>query len=234
MRYLFLFDIDGTILRLKQYRSKRIFRKVFSDMFSVDVPEQLMPNFSGMTDLQIVADICSVGEITLESVLIRIDELWERLIYEFDDESVRENIVLLPAIDSLISHLHISEEAKLALVTGNFRANAYLKLDTYQLSDYFPVGAFGCDYADRNLLPKLAIDRANQLWNSSFTNKNAVIIGDSPNDIICAKANDILSVAVATGFHSIDELIEYQPDLLFESFADYENNLNEIYTRLHK
>lgn len=232
MRYLFLFDIDGTILRLKQYRSKRIFRKVFSDMFSVDVPEQLMPNFSGMTDLQIVSDICSVGEINLESVLIRIDELWERLIHEFDDESVRDNIVLLPAIDSLINHLHIADEAKLALVTGNFRANAYLKLNTYNLSKYFPVGAFGCDYADRNLLPKLAIDRANQYWSSRFTNKDAVIIGDSPNDIICAKANGIFSVAVATGFHSIDELMEYKPDLMFESFADYETNLNEIYTRL--
>ena len=232
MRYLFLFDIDGTILRLKQYRSKRIFRKVINDMFNVDVPEQLMPNFSGMTDLQIVSDICSAGDLDLELVLSRIDEVWKRLIYEFDDESVRDNIVLLPAIDSLINHLHETDEAKLALVTGNFKANAYLKLDTYNLSDYFPVGAFGCDYADRNLLPKLAIDRANQYWDSSFTNKNAVVIGDSPNDIICAKANGILSVAVATGFHSIDELMEYKPDLMFESFKDYETNLSKIYARL--
>jgi len=234
MEYLFLFDIDGTILRLKQYRSKQIFRKAFVDMFSIDVPESEMPNFSGMTDLQIFQDICKVAKFPFHLVEQRIDELWAYLITKFDTEIIRNNMVLLPSIDKMIDHLHNLEYAKLALVTGNFRANAYLKLDAYQLGSYFPVGAFGCDYADRNKLPELAIHRSNQHWSPMFSNRNSIIIGDSPNDIMCTKANDILSVAVTTGFHSAEELEQYKPDLLFENFKNYESNIETILNKIKK
>ncbi len=232
MEFLFLFDIDGTILRLKQYRSKQIFRRALNELFDFDVSESEMPNFSGMTDLQIIKDICNIAYFPFSKVENRITELWSYLIRKFDSEIIRENIVLMPSVDKMIAYLNSLENTELALVTGNFRENAYLKLDTYQLGAYFPVGAFGCDYADRNKLPNLAIHRANNHWSALFNNRNAIIIGDSPNDIICAKANSILSIAVTTGFHSAEELEIYKPDLMFDNFNNYESKIETILKKI--
>lgn len=232
LEFLFLFDIDGTILRLKQYRSKQIFRKALAELFNFDISESEMPNFSGMTDLQILQDICIIADYPFSKIEHRIDDLWSNLLLKFDNEVIRDNIVLLPSVDMMISNLCNIENTKLALVTGNFRDNAYLKLDAYNLSKYFPVGAFGCDYADRNKLPNLAIQRANSHWSANFSNRNSIIIGDSPNDIICAKSNNILSVAVCTGFHSADELEYYKPDLIFENFNDYEAKIETILNKI--
>ena len=42
MQYLFLFDIDGTILRLKQYKSRLIFQKALRELHSIEVPLELI------------------------------------------------------------------------------------------------------------------------------------------------------------------------------------------------
>ncbi len=233
MNYLFLFDIDGTILKLKQYHSKSIFRKCLKNVYSIDIAEELMPNFSGMTDLKILDCICEKLNIDSTQLTSKIQEFWDALILEFKQDSVKENIIILPEIENLIKWLDSDENYYLGLVTGNFKANAYLKLETFNLHNYFEIGAFGCEYADRNLLPKLAINRANELWGNKFDVTNSIIIGDSPNDIICSKNNSIFSVAVCTGFHSMQELNEFQPDIIYEDFNNFKIKINEIITKLN-
>lgn len=228
MKTLLLFDIDGTILYLKMHRSKYFFNKVFREMFATEIPVEKMPNFSGMTDLKIIEDICLIGDLPLDKVLLRAEEIWERLLQEFRANISSDDIELTPNISNALRFANENSDFSLALVTGNFEANAYFKLRLFDFDRYFPVGAFGSDHANRNLLPSLAIHRANALFGSDFTPENSVVIGDSPSDILCAKASGALSVAVATGHHSSEDLAKYSPDLLFENLTSYKDCFTKI------
>jgi phosphoglycolate phosphatase len=233
MQYLFLFDIDGTILRLKQYKSRKVFQKALKHLHSVDVPIELMPDFSGMTDLQILKDICSVVDYSFDKVKSNIDLMWDYLINEFKAETNSESIILMPAIRETLEYLSTFDNVKIALVTGNFRSNAYLKLQAHNLENYFPVGAFGSDFENRDLLPPLAIDRAKQYWlGNKFSTQKTIIIGDSYKDVLCAKANNIFSVAVMTGFSDYDELNSYNPNLIYPDLTDYKGIISKIFNIL--
>jgi phosphoglycolate phosphatase-like HAD superfamily hydrolase len=46
-----------------------------------------------------------------------------------------------------------------------------------------------------------------------------VLVGDAPADVFAAKANNVRSVAVATGITPFEELADYRPDLIVPSLA---------------
>lgn len=228
MSYLFLFDIDGTILKLNQYRSKEFFKSAFKEIYNLEVSIEKMPDFSGMTDLQIIYDICESVSFPYNSALNKINEFWEYLIPIFDKEIVPEKIKLMPYINECIDFLNQFSNAYLGIVTGNFRENAILKLNSYNLAKHFEIGAYGCENRFRNYLPPLALDRAKQKWEKQFVPENTIIIGDSPKDIHAAKSNNMMSIAIATGFCGIDELEKYSPDYLVADLSNHKDIINQI------
>jgi phosphoglycolate phosphatase-like HAD superfamily hydrolase len=229
MKALLLFDIDGTILRLKDYRSYHIICDFFRNRFSATIDPNELLSFSGKTDLQILRETCQVCGIDFADIEDNIDSVWSELNSEFVRHCTPSNIQLLPGVIDLLSALDSDERFQLALVTGNFTANAYLKLSTFNLEKYFPFGAFGSDNADRNSLPMLAIERGNsQAGKDLFSPRNSIIIGDSHLDVACAKANGIPCLAVATGRHSAGELSSLGADCVLNNFISTEETLNSI------
>lgn len=53
-----------------------------------------------------------------------------------------------------------------------------------------------------------------------------MVIGDTPKDIECAKHNNFISVAVATGRYSVEELAKHQPDFVLTDLSDHDNVYN--------
>ena len=45
----------------------------------------------------------------------------------------------------------------------------------------------------------------------------------------CAKANNIFSLAVMTGFSDYNELKSYNPDLLYPDLTDYKGIISKIF-----
>lgn len=223
MKYLILFDIDGTILKFRQYHSKNIFAKMLKEVFGKDVPLSLMPDFSGMTDLQILKDIAKEIHLDSAELIANLPQVWTSISEDFKKYCTPEYILLLPNVRELILHFYNHPDFLLGLLTGNFIENAYIKLSAFNLEGYFPFGAFGSDYDDRNQLPSIAIKRANDFVGKNvFNRKNTLLIGDSPRDIECAKSNNLPVLAVATGNFSADELFLYKPDYVLNNFQDLE------------
>ena len=109
-----------------------------------------------------------------------------------------------------------------------------MKLKAFNFDKYFPFGAFGCDHEDRNKLPPIAIDRANvYLGSDVFSTANALIIGDSPKDIECAKSNNLPVLAVATGNADMKMLDVYNPDVVLNDFSDYNVTKKVIFELLN-
>ena len=126
----------------------------------------------------------------------------------------------LPGVDATHRRLAETADVLLGLLTGNIEEGARIKLGPTGLWPHFPVGAFGSDDLDRRRLPSLAARRAHALAGYPFRPDEVVVIGDTPLDIDCARAFGAVAVAVATGRHTRTQLMDHEPDLLFDDFSD--------------
>jgi phosphoglycolate phosphatase-like HAD superfamily hydrolase len=160
----------------------------------------------------------------------KLPEVWCTICNDFKQYCTPEYMKLLPNVSELIKILDSNPDVSLGLQTGNFVENAYIKLKAFNLDTYFPFGAFGSDHEDRNKLPLLAIERANNLIGyPAFSEINTLVIGDSHRDIECAKSNNLPVLAVATGNFSVGELSKFEPDAVLENFENIEETLSTIY-----
>ena len=207
---------------MKKGISKNIFSKFLIELFGKDIHDVHIPDFHGMTDLQIIKEIAENIGYPFENIKHKLVEIWHNLSNDFVKYCTKENIDLMPGAVDLIKILHGDNRVKLGLLTGNIKRNAYAKLDVFDLSDYFPIGSFGDDSFDRNELPVIAFRRANEYYSgANFNNKNSLLTGDSPRDIECGRTNKIAVLAVSTGGSSKEELLQHNPDYIFDDFADY-------------
>jgi phosphoglycolate phosphatase-like HAD superfamily hydrolase len=111
-----------------------------------------------------------------------------------------------PGVRELLGKLERRpEEFRLSLVTGNIEPVARLKLERAGLGGWFDAGqgGFGSDHDSRAKLPAIARGRA-----GGWSRERTVVIGDTPRDIACARADQVRVVAVATGPFAVEELAD--------------------------
>lgn len=119
-----------------------------------------------------------------------------------------------PGVRPLLAKLG-RRQATLGLVTGNLTAIGWRKMSRAGLDHHFHLGAFADMGSTRGKLAGLAAREARRAgWATRAT--PTYLIGDTANDIIAAKENGMVSVAVATGHYGLDELRGHQPDILLE------------------
>ncbi len=115
----------------------------------------------------------------------------------------------LPGVPALLDALE--PLAALGLLTGNYADTGSLKLRACGINpSRFPVSAWGDesphDPPDRTHLPPVALARFRERYGVSADPSRCTIIGDTPHDIRCAKANGLRSLAVATGLFPVAAL----------------------------
>ena len=96
------------------------------------------------------------------------------------------------------------------------------------LAKYFKFCVYGTEANTRVDMVKLAMKNAEEMTSAKFQGKDVVIIGDSIRDIDCGKEVNALTIAVATGPHSQQELAEHKPNFLFEDLKNYKKVLAAI------
>lgn len=219
---LFLFDIDGTLIHARGAGRKAIGKamlEVYGTVGPVDTYD-----LRGRTDPRIVIDLMTTAGLPEDVVRARLSACFQLYVREL--EALLANgaaeVTVMPGIADLVRRLDERDDAVVGLLTGNIEAGARVKLTPTGLWPYFRVGAFGSDDIDRRRLPAIARARARALTGHDFPFERVVIIGDTPLDVDCARACGARAVAVATGFHSGDELVACAPDVFFEDFADVE------------
>ncbi|MFG1918127.1 haloacid dehalogenase-like hydrolase [Micromonospora sp. NPDC048898] len=104
------------------------------------------------------------------------------------------------------------------VLTGNLRSAAEVKLDVAGLDEFLDlrVGRFGSDARDRFQLPAVVAQRSSAVYGDPLDSARAIVIGDAPNDIACARHADFRVAVVA---HRIgrQELASYEPDVVLGS-----------------
>jgi len=223
------FDIDGTLLYARG-SGREAFRQAFDEALGWEQSVDHI-NFYGATDLDVFRKICAERGETSTPEMERA--FFERLAPALDEQMTKNKVEVFPNIGKTLSILSngwknsgvqaqpASKHWTLGIVTGNIEATAKLKLKHAGLLQYFDERGFGCgcDHEDR-------IEIARHAWERAGKPKRAVLIGDTPSDIRAAKANGMVSIAVATGGFNFQALEKTGADFVFEDLTDTERLLS--------
>jgi phosphoglycolate phosphatase-like HAD superfamily hydrolase len=216
---LLLFDIDGTLLlteRAGVQAMQAAGRALYGERFSLEKVD-----LAGRLDPHIWRDgLAQIGLEPSEELHASFQSAYERALEE--RLRARPTARALPGVLALLEHLRGLDDTTLGLVTGNYAATGSLKLRAAGIDPaWFPVAAWGGDGAHRRELPPVAMRRFAERAGRAIAAEHVVVIGDTPSDVDCARANGCRGVAVATGpSFSSAELRAHEPDLLLEDLSD--------------
>ena len=216
---LLLFDIDGTLV-LTGGAGKRAMDRAFEALFGV--PDAFADvAMAGRTDRWLAETAFERHGIAATAG--RLTEFRDRYLAVLESEIGRTGHGrrgVMPGVHDVLARLGALEQAHLAILTGNYARGAHIKLAHFGLWDSFAWGAFGDDHAERDALARAAVADAAARGIPLADPSHAVVVGDTPFDIACARAAGARVVAVATGGHTRAELEAHDPDLVLDDLRD--------------
>jgi len=227
---LVLWDIDGTLLYSGGVAGEAM-RAAMTRVYGRPSDNERR-SYAGKTDQQIILE--TFPERSPEELLSRLDEFtaaYLDILSAWEDAFRTRGRVLEGAIE-ILQQLRARGVVQ-SLLTGNLAPVAHLKLRMMSLIEFFDFesGAYGSDSPRRTDLPLIAAERAAQRYGHVFAGPDIVIVGDTPNDIACARAVGARAVAVATGPFSVDELRLHAPDAVLPDLTDTGAALTAILAR---
>jgi phosphoglycolate phosphatase len=200
---LLLFDIDGTLLlKASREHAEAIHAALLRIHQLAEIPTGKI-EAAGRTDDAIARSLLTLAEVPATRIDDRARDVRAMACAEYrhrcpDDLSGH----LAPGVPEVLDLLGAREDVDLALLTGNLECVARLKLDRAGIGHHFArgEGAFGSDSEDRTDLPEVARTRHGKLRGTGpYPRERTVVIGDTPRDIACARADGVHVIAIATG-----------------------------------
>ena len=223
MRIL-LWDIDGTLMRSTRVGGYKVYTiPVLEEIFGTSGRLSDL-HVSGMTDLQILFEALAESEVSREQIVAQIDLLSRRLTEEARKVAGNgvEFFQLLPGVRETLGALHKHPRYQSALLTGNIKPMADLKMELVGLTQFFTLpGAFGEESHIRRDLPARAAERIRNHLGVNLPPEHFIVIGDTPNDIDCARHFGARAVAVRTGrFYSDEDIRDCEPDAILPDLSN--------------
>jgi phosphoglycolate phosphatase len=212
---LLLWDIDATLITTGGAGDKALKRAVEErfgvrdDLHDIEI--------AGRTDSGIAAQI--LRKYNVEATTEYVGSFLADYLRFLEEFLPLTSGRVLPGVAEILDRLHDDPDRVLALLTGNLRRGAELKLGHYGLWDYFEFGAFADDHHDRNELGAFARQRAKEKHTEEFAVAQIDVIGDTGHDIACGKIFGARTIAVATGTWTREQLAQQSPDFLFDDLS---------------
>ena len=205
---LLLFDIDGTVLVGAAVEHRESIHAALREVHGLADPAAVDVAAPGRTDGDISRQILLRSGVDARRIDERVDAVRDATCREFARRCPGDlRAKVAPGMPELLSELEARPRVRLALLTGNYEPIARLKMERAGLGHLFEPGqgAFGSDHEDRAALPAVARSRAGENGRPQPRDRT-LVIGDTPNDIACARADGVRCVAVATGPFAVAEL----------------------------
>jgi phosphoglycolate phosphatase-like HAD superfamily hydrolase len=211
-----LFDIDGTLIS-SGGAGKAALEAALLTEFGVQRGMETV-ELSGRTDRAIIRDLFRVHN--REETAVARERLLAAYLAQLPAclSSIRGRV--LPGIGEFLGQLAERDEVAVGLLTGNVRAGARLKLGHYGLLHHFAFGGFGDHHHDRDDVAHEALREIQSRFDGTVSRDRIWVIGDTPMDVQCARAIGARVAAVATGWHSLEELTACKPDVALADLSD--------------
>jgi phosphoglycolate phosphatase len=208
---LLLWDIDGTLLQRASEEHAHALLRALREVHGEDLRlDHAGVEKAGRTDGAIARDILAASGVAAQAIDREVEEVARRCAAAYEQLCPADlSGFVAPGIAELLPSLGRDPRFKQSLVTGNFEPVARLKLARAGIGSWFPVGqgGFGTDAEEREALPPIARARAGE-GGDSWPRERTVVVGDTPRDIACARADGLRVIAVATGPFTVAQLSE--------------------------
>lgn len=198
-----LFDVDGCLISTGGAGAKA-WRHAFEWLHGIPADIGQFTE-AGMTDPE-------VGRQTFVRVLGRAPTEQEmgRLLGAYLDQLADEvsrstGYRVMPGVEVLLPRL-VDRGLMLGIVSGALEAAAHIKLGRARLNRFFSFGGYGSDAVDRAELTRMAIVRCGRLHGHALDPTRVLVVGDTPRDVDAGRAAGAVTVAVATGKYSVEQL----------------------------
>lgn len=204
----YLFDIDGTLLNSRDPVHYHAFHNAMRKIYGCERRIEEV-QVQGSTDIRIMRDVTRLAGIAEEDFRAKLPKLTAEICAEVERNEAEMKPELCPAILELLQQLHGSGKL-LGVASGNLEPIGWAKLRAAGVRDYFDFGSF----SDRNET-RVEIFRwgAQKVRETLGPAARLCFVGDTPADVMAAKAIGEPIVAVATGIFSVEELVEHEPEL---------------------
>jgi phosphoglycolate phosphatase-like HAD superfamily hydrolase len=218
---LILFDIDGTLV-LTRGAGREATRLAMTEVFGT-CGALAAHRFGGKTDFQ------TLMELLHEELGLSYDDI-ERTMPTYNVVMGRQLSSIIgqyaaeatPGALELVESLARRRDVGLGIVTGNVSNSAPVKLRAAGFDPaWFAVGAYGSEAYRRDNLPAMAMARAIEHYRQPITPDDVIVVGDTVEDISCARALGAPVVIVQTGYSDYDELAAAKPDYLLKDLTEF-------------
>ncbi len=212
----YVFDIDGTLLNSRDGVHYNAFHSAMRTFFRIASSIDGVP-VHGNTDPGIIRAVLRREGVSDQD----FDQVWPRFAEHMCAEVERNRSglrpELCPSVTDLITVLRGAGKL-LGVASGNLERIAWAKLEAAGLRPYFAFGSFSDQREKREDIFRHAIEEARRLLN----HPGAVVfmVGDTPSDIVAARAVGAPIIAIATGIFSLAELAMHGPDTCVACCAD--------------
>lgn len=217
-----LFDIDGTLIRTGGAGMVAI-EQVMREMFGLQSVSKVPVH--GRTDEGILTDLFAAQSLSFAEHR----EAFSRRYWELLPETLAAGEgKVLPGVEALLAKLDKVPGIAMGILTGNAEPAAAIKLQHFGLEGYFHFGGYGDRHSDRNDVAKLAWQSAEAALGEQFQRGRVWVIGDTVNDVVCARSIGAKVIAVETGGGSRDVLSRSNPDCQLATLVQSEDFLKAI------
>ena len=218
--YVALFDIDSTLLRTRG-AGRAAFAETFRAEFDIE-------SFHGEISFAGRSDRAIVREVFEQHGIEDRPGTWQRFVQGYLKQLERTLVTrrgsLLPGVLPLLRAIHERSDIAMGILTGNVAAGARLKLEHYGIDSFFDFGGYGDHHTDRGGIAADALGAADAFLRTthgrSANSALTTVIGDTPEDVRCARCIAAKAIAVATGDSSLADLRAAAPDRAFPDLTD--------------
>lgn len=217
-----LFDIDGT-LTTSSGAGAGAMETTVEQLFGIgEIPEIPM---HGRTDNSILHELFAALDVQHDGTF---DQFNQQYCLNLPRSLKDRNARLLPGVVPLLEQLAGLENVELGLLTGNLKQAAEIKLRNVGIDHFFSFGGYGDLHADRNDVAAEAVKNAREAIGDRFSAQYVWVIGDTANDIRCARHVGAKVIAVETGGGCAESLKAAGPDLQIRDLTDVKAWLNQL------
>jgi phosphoglycolate phosphatase len=211
----YLFDVDGTLLHCRDAIHYHAFRFALQ-MLCGHALELAGVTTHGNTDVGILRDALNAAGVSEETWRPRIAEAQAAMCGYASDRCDEMAPAVMPGTQQVLRHLR-EQGALLGVATGNLEIIGRLKLEKAKLLDYFTLFAFSDMFEFREQVFRHALTCVRAKLGAGA---QACVVGDTPADVCAAHASRMDVIAVATGVHSLEELVGAGPNLCVSSLLE--------------
>lgn len=211
----YLFDIDGTLLHC----TDAVHYFAFCDALQAITGRALNldgVNAHGNTDVGILRDALQLARVEDAAWRPRLPQIRSSIAHFVTQHQSELCANALPHVGETLKHLH-EKGAVLGVATGNLGEIGRLKLKRAGLLDYFRVFGWSDEYEFRTDVFRAAL---NSMRIATNPQASICVLGDTPSDVLAARAVGLPVIAVATGVYSQQQLQATEPDLCLASFEE--------------